>query len=313
MKKIAFLFPGQGSQYVGMGRALATAFPVAAATFEAADKALGYDISDLCFKGPAEKLNITEYTQPAILTVSVACYRVLEEKGVLPGAVAGHSVGEYSALVAAGALDFVDAVKLVAQRGRFMSEAVPAGQGGMAAILGLSEAEVKEVCRKAGEAGVVEAANLNAPGQVVISGENKALQRAIELARQAGAKKAVVLNVSGPFHSSLMAPAQEKLARVLESVAIAPPRLPVVANVSANLITGAADVREALIAQIASPVRWEESIRKLAADGYNIFIEVGPGKVLSGLARRIAPEATLGNVEDPASLTKTLAILGEAI
>ncbi|MQL51737.1 ACP S-malonyltransferase [Desulfofundulus thermobenzoicus] len=309
--KLAFIFPGQGSQYVGMGRAMYDAFPVARRVFAEADGALDFPLSSLCFDGPAEELQHTVNAQPAILTVSVACLRVLEERGVFPAVAAGHSLGEYSALVAAGSLAFTDAVRLVRQRGRFMQEAVPLGSGGMTAVLGLDAPAVQEICRQASAAGVVEAVNLNCPGQVVIAGGTAALEKAAALARERGARRCVSLAVSAPFHSSMMRPAGEKLAAALAAVPVADPRFPVVANVTADYVTRGADVPGLLVRQVYSPVRWEESMRRLIGDGVDAFLEVGPGNVLTGLLRKIDRRTPCWPVQDPDSLEKALASLKE--
>jgi [acyl-carrier-protein] S-malonyltransferase len=309
-KTTAFLFPGQGSQSVGMGKELAASFPAAKQTFDEADAALGYALSALCFEGPEEKLKMTEVTQPAILTVSVAALRVLREQGVEPGFVAGHSLGEYSAHVAAGTLDFTDAVRIVRNRGRYMQEAVPAGQGAMAAVLGLSLAEIEAACREAAPAAagqVVAPANINSPGQVVISGHAAAVERAAELVKQRGAKRAVMLPVSAPFHCALMQPAQDRLAADLRAATFHPMRVPLVTNVDAAVIDSAEQARDALIRQVTGAVQWEKSMQALIAAGVETFVEVGPGKVLCGLMRQIDRSKTCLNVEDPASLEKMLA------
>jgi [acyl-carrier-protein] S-malonyltransferase len=304
---IAFLFPGQGSQSVGMGKELAARYPSAKQTFAEADAALGYALSTLCFEGPEDKLRMTEVTQPAILTASVAALRVLREQGVEPGFVTGHSLGEYSAHVAAGTLDFADAVGIVRNRGRYMQAAVPAGQGAMAAVVGLSLAEVEAACQQAAQGQVVAPANINSPGQVVISGHAAAVGRAAELVKQRGAKRAVMLPVSAPFHCALMQPAQERLAADLKAAAFHPMRVPLVTNVDAEVIESSEKARDALIRQVTGAVQWEKSMRALIAAGVETFVEVGPGKVLCGLMRQIDRAPTCLNVEDPASLEKTLA------
>ena len=306
MSKLAFLFPGQASQYPCMGKDLAANFAESRAVFEEADAALGFPISQLCFEGSEDALKLTENTQPAILTVSVAAYRALAARGIEPDFAAGHSLGEYSALVAAGALEFSEAVKLVRQRGRYMQEAVPAGEGAMAAILGLSPADVAEVCKKAAGGDVVSPANLNSPEQTVIAGDATAVKRAVEIASQAGAKRAVILAVSAPFHCSLLAPAQKRLEADLRAVKFSAPRFPIITNVDAEAITSGDEARESLLRQVTMPVRWLESVREMIEQGVNIFVEVGPGKVLSGLLRQIDRSVRCFNVEDAASLQATL-------
>ena len=311
MGKIAFLFPGQGSQAAGMGQALAEAFPAARAVFDDADQALGFALSKLCFEGPEEELKLTANTQPAVLACSVAAWRVLEEKGVRPDYVAGHSLGEYSALVAAGCLSLADAVVTVRKRGEAMQSAVPAGQGAMAAILGLTADKVAEACKQAAQGEVVAPANLNSPEQIVISGHAGAVERAMEACKAAGAKRAIRLPVSAPFHCSLLEPAVAPLARAFERITFTELKIPLVTNVDADVVTTAAQARDALLRQVPAPVRWEASIRKLIALGCDTFIEVGPGKVLTGLLRQIDRNQTGLNVEDPTSLEKTLAVLAE--
>jgi [acyl-carrier-protein] S-malonyltransferase len=306
MGKVAFLFPGQASQYSGMGKELAEKYSAARAVFEEADKALGFSVSKMCFEGTEDDLKLTANTQPAILTVSVAAQRVLAEKGVTPDFVAGHSLGEYSALVAAGSLSFADAVKLVRKRGTYMQEAVPAGRGSMAAIMGLSPTVVLDVCKHAAQGEICSPANLNSPEQTVISGHAGAVKRAVEIASQSGAKRAVVLAVSAPFHSALMMPAQEKLEKDLAATKLANLRMPLVTNVDADTITEGEEARSALVRQVTMPVRWEESMRLLLDEGVNTFVEVGPGRVLTGLMRQIERSVTTLNVEDEKSLAATL-------
>jgi [acyl-carrier-protein] S-malonyltransferase len=306
MGKVAFVFPGQASQYPGMGKELAEKYPAARAVFEEADEALGFSISRLCFEGSEEDLKQTANTQPAILTTSVAVYRVVAERGLLPDFVAGHSLGEYSALVAAGGLKFADAVRVVRKRGQFMQDAVPAGEGAMAAIMGLSPAVVADACKRAAEGEICSAANLNSPEQTVISGNAGAVKRAVEIASQLGAKRAVMLAVSAPFHSALMMPAQERLAAELKKITFSDLRVPLVTNVDADTETSGEEARDALIRQVSMPVRWEESVHALMDEHVNTFVEIGPGRVLSGLLRQIERSVATLNVEDEKSLSATL-------
>jgi len=306
MGKVAFVFPGQASQYSGMGKELAEKYPVARDVFDEADKALGFSVSKLCFEGTEDDLKLTANTQPAILTLSVAATRVLAEKGITPDFVAGHSLGEYSGLVAAGSLRFADAVKLVRKRGTYMREAVPAGQGAMAAIMGLSPAVVQDACKRAAEGEICSAANLNSPEQTVISGHAGAVKRAVEIASQLGAKRSMVLAVSAPFHSALMMPAQEKLEKDLNATTLVDLQVPLVTNVDADSIRQGEEARSALIRQVTMPVRWEESMRMLLDEGVNTFVEVGPGRVLTGLMRQIERSVATLNVEDEKSLLATV-------
>ncbi|MDE3180494.1 MAG: ACP S-malonyltransferase [Acidobacteriota bacterium] len=304
--KIAFLFPGQGSQYAGMGREMAATYPSARAVFDEADDALGFSLSKLCFEGPAADLALTANTQPAILAVSAAVAAVMEEHGIQASFVAGHSLGEYSACVCAGALGLRDALILVRRRGEYMQQAVPAGEGAMAALLGGPPGSAEAICREAAGNDVCVPANLNSPGQVVIAGSAASVARAAELAKNHGVRRAVMLNVSAPFHSPLMQPAAERLAKDLDEAEIQDAKFPVVANACADFVLEAAQIRDALKRQVVSPVRWEESIRKLLASGANHMIEAGPGKVLSGLMRQIDPAAGCAHIEDVRSLAETL-------
>jgi [acyl-carrier-protein] S-malonyltransferase len=326
MTKLAFLFPGQGSQTVGMGRDLYDHFPTARAVFAEADAALGFPLSKLIFEGPEDQLKLTEHTQPAILTVSVAAARILAERGITPDFTAGHSLGEYSAHVAAGTFSFADAVRTVRARGRYMQQAVPPGVGAMAAILGFPAPLITEICAQVTDqltplptdpaskafspnSAVVSPANLNSPDQIVISGATAAVERAADLCKQAGAKRTVMLHVSAPFHCALMQPAQDALASDLAAIPFNDPAIPVACNVDARLLTAAADARDCLVRQVTGPVRWVECIQLLIAQGATHFIEVGPSKVLSGLMRQIDRNQKALHVDDSASLEKTLATL----
>ncbi|KGF47450.1 malonyl CoA-ACP transacylase [Veillonella montpellierensis DNF00314] len=308
--KTAFVFPGQGSQKVGMMQDLYNAYPIVKQRFEEADEALGYSITKLCFEGPDTELVKTANTQPAILTASVACYEVLKEKGYTPDIVGGHSLGEYSALVAAGVLDFKDAVYLVHKRGQYMQEAVPLGEGSMAAILALPREKVIAICAEVdATVGSVQAVNFNCPGQIVIAGATKAVEIAAEKMKAAGAKRAVILPVSAPFHSRLMEPAALRLEEELNTITIHDAQIPVVANVTASILTKGADIKKSLVVQAAHPVLWEDCVMQMVNYGVEVFVEVGPGKVLTGFTKKINKAMQLSNVEDIASLDKTLEFL----
>lgn len=312
MSKLAFLFPGQASQYPGMGRDLAENFPESRAVFDQADAALGFPISKLCFEGSEDELKQTQNTQPAILTVSIAAYRAIEKRGVTPDFVAGHSLGEYSALVVSGALDFATAVQLVRNRGKYMQEAVPAGEGAMAAIMGLSPSDVGDICKKAADHDVVSPANLNSPEQTVISGSAAAVKRAVEIASQSGAKRAVILPVSAPFHCALMEPAQKRLEPELRAAAFSALKVPLITNVDAEAIKSGEEARDALIRQVTMPVRWLDSVHELIESGVTMFVEVGPGKVLSGLLRQIDRSVRSFNIDDAASMKSALEKITQA-
>ena len=300
--KIAFVFPGQGSQYAGMGREVAEKFPIARAAFDEVDTTLSFPLSRLCFEGPEEDLKLTENTQPAILTTSVALFRLLEERGIRPDFVAGHSLGEYSALVAAGALTLSEAASLVRRRGRYMQEAVPVGVGAMAAVLGLDLPAIQSVCEKAAQGQVVSPANLNSPGQIVIAGNREAVERAVPLAKDAGAKRVILLQVSAPFHCALMVAAEERLSTDLDACSFSDLRFPLITNVDAQAIRSGAEARSGVKRQVSRPVRWQETVQRLMDEGVRTFVEVGPGKVLLGMIRSIDKSVTMLNVEDEKSM-----------
>lgn len=306
MGKTAFIFSGQGAQKIGMGRELCDNFRCADAVFDEASQALGYDIKEMIFDGDADTLMITENTQPAIVTMSTAALRVLEENGVSADVVAGLSLGEYSAHVASGSMEFADAVRLVRKRGRFMQEEVPVGVGAMAAVIGLDNEKVVECCREASELGVCTPANFNCPGQISVSGEKAAVEKCCELAKAAGAKRALILPVSAPFHCELLKGAGEKLSAELESVPLSDMKIPLITNVTADYVGSVDEIKPLLAAQVSGSVLWEASIRRMLADGVDTFIEVGPGKTLSGFVKKTASDVTILNVEDMASLEKTL-------
>lgn len=308
--KIAYIFPGQGSQYVGMARDFIENFKESKEVFDLASGILGYDLAQLCMHGPAEKLNMTENTQPAILATSIAILRVLEQKGLTAGAAAGHSLGEYTAITAAGGFELKDALALVQRRGRYMQEAVPEGAGLMAAILGMDRAAVEKTCLDASKNGIVAPANYNAPGQIVIAGEKNAVEKAMELARAAGAKRVVPLAVSVPSHCSLMKQAGDRLAKELDTVMISDLRIPIVNNADAKFLGTVAELKPSLVRQISSSLYWEDSINRMTVEGYDTFVEIGPGKVLSGLVKRIAKDAKVLNVEDQKSMGEALGALG---
>lgn len=307
--KTAFVFPGQGSQYAGMGRDIAEKFTVARGVFDEAETALGFPISRLCFDGPEAELMLTENTQPAILTTSTALFRVLQARGVRPDYVAGHSLGEYSALVAAGALKLSDAAALVRRRGQYMQQAVPLGTGAMAAILGMDLTTALAICEQGAQGQVVSPANLNSPGQIVIAGNREAVERAVTLSKQAGAKRAILLQVSAPFHCSLMKPAEEQLSMDLDNCVFSDLQVPLVTNVDAAPIYSGGDARSALKRQVSRPVRWQETIQFLLDAGVRRFVEVGPGKVLLGLIRSIDKSVTMLNAEDEKSVENAVCTL----
>ncbi len=304
MKPTAFIFPGQGSQYVGMGKELFENFAVSKQVFEEADDALHHSLSALCFRGPEETLKLTEYTQPAVLTTSIAAFKALQsEKGIIPQLTAGHSLGEYTALVVSGALAFSEAVKIVRLRGKFMQEAVPVGEGAMAAVLGMEREQIERICDEVSSGEVLTPANFNCPGQIVIAGHTKAVGRAIERVKQEG-KKAVLLPVSAPFHSPLMRPAGDRLEKVLEGVSVNDLKIPVVTNVEAEVNDSKDMIKGLLVAQVSRPVRWEESMEKIIERGIEQVLEIGPGKVLSGLMKRIDHRIETKNLEDVQTLKK---------
>lgn len=306
MGKLAFVFSGQGAQKIGMGKELYENFEVFKKTFQEASEALGFSLEEMVFEGDEETLMLTENTQPSVVTMSVAAYRVLEEKGIKPDVVAGLSLGEYSAHVASGTMDFADAVRLVKKRGKFMQEEVPVGVGAMAAILGMSSEDVLKCCSIASECGICEPANFNCPGQIVVSGEVKAVEKCCEIAKEMGAKRAMLLPVSAPFHCSMLLGAGEKLACEMKNVHLNEMNIPLITNVTAEYVKNSGEVKELLKKQVSSSVKWEESVRRMIEDGVDTFVEIGPGKTLSGFIKKIDKEIAVYNVEDMASLGKTL-------
>lgn len=311
MGKLAFVFSGQGAQTVGMGKELAENFEIADKTFEEASEALGFDTKEMIWNGDSETLMITENTQPAIVTMSTAALRILEEKRIKPDVVAGLSLGEYTAHIASGSLKFEDAVRLVKKRGKYMQEEVPVGVGAMAAIIALSEEQVIQCCEKASEIGVCQPANFNCPGQIVVSGETAAVDKCCEIAKEMGAKRAMKLPVSAPFHCSMLIGAGEKLAKELENVEVSEMQIPVITNVTADYLSSKDDIKPLLIKQVSNSVKWEKTIVKMLEDGVDTFVEVGPGKALSGFIKKISKEVNIYNVEDMTSLNKTLEALGK--
>ena len=306
MGKTAFLFAGQGAQAVGMGKELCENFPCADNAFDEATKALGFDVKEMIFNGDEETLMITENTQPTIVTMSIAALRVLEEKGVKADVVAGLSLGEYCAHIASGSLKFDDALRLVKKRGKYMQEEVPVGKGAMAAIIALDAQAVEECCKEASKIGICSPANFNCPGQIVVSGEVAAVDKCCEIAKEKGAKRALKLPVSAPFHCAMLVGAGEKLAKELENVEISDMQIPVITNVTADYVKSKEDIKPLLIKQVSSSVRWEQTIRRMIEDGVDTFIEVGPGKALSGFVKKVSKDVKVFNVEDIASLEKTL-------